>query len=89
MQLASEAYEGAMVRVMYGPDSKLGYACLQAKEWCLQSGVDNPDCRIAGYLYPHCKLVAGNKQVPTLNPLLSLHVDAHRQSHIDAHRQSQ
>lgn len=63
MQLASEAYEGAMVTVMYGPDSKLNYACLKAKEWCLEKGVENPECRIASYMFPHCKVVAGNIEV--------------------------
>lgn len=63
MQLASEVYEGAMVRVIFGPDSKLGLACARAKEWCLQTGVENPQCKVAAYLYPHSKIVAGNKEV--------------------------
>lgn len=66
MQLASEAYEGAMVTVLYGPDSKVNFACKQAKEWCIEKGVDNPDCRIASYMYPHCKVVAGNIEVINL-----------------------
>lgn len=70
MHLASEAYEGAMVRVTYGPDSKLGLACIRAKEWCLQTGVENPECKVAGYLYPHSKLVAGSKEVNVINFLI-------------------
>ncbi|GLV46642.1 bad egg [Carabus blaptoides fortunei] len=62
MQLASEACKGSMASVMYGPDSKLNFACLKAKEWCIDKGVDNPDCRIASYLFPHSKVVAGNEE---------------------------
>lgn len=67
MQLASEAYPGAMTSVIYGPDSKLGLACVKAKEWCLEKGVENPECRIASYLYPHSKVVAGNVEVNITN----------------------
>lgn len=62
MQLASEMSPGGMVTVMYGPDSQLGYACLKAKEWCKEKGIENPECRVANYLYPHCKVVAGHIQ---------------------------
>ncbi|RZC22674.1 malonyl-CoA-acyl carrier protein transacylase, mitochondrial, partial [Asbolus verrucosus] len=61
MQLASEAYKGGMVTVMYGPDSKLNQACLKAKEWAVDRGDLVPECRIANYLYPHCKVVAGSE----------------------------
>ncbi|KAG5887857.1 hypothetical protein JTB14_005623 [Gonioctena quinquepunctata] len=61
MQLASEAYEGGMLTVLYQPDSKLNYACLKAKEWAVDKGDSLPECRIANYLYPHCKVVSGSK----------------------------
>jgi [acyl-carrier-protein] S-malonyltransferase len=60
MQRASEENPGGMMTVMYGPDSKLGDACIKATEWCLEKGVENPDCRIANFLYPHCKVIAGS-----------------------------
>lgn len=60
MQLASEENPSGMATVIYGPDSDLGKACLHAKEWCIEKGVENPDCRVANYLYPHSKVVAGN-----------------------------
>ncbi|KAJ8938541.1 hypothetical protein NQ318_016912 [Aromia moschata] len=63
MQLASEAYKGGMMTVMYGPDSKLNFACLKAKEWALDRGDEFPECRIANYLYPHCKVVSGSESV--------------------------
>lgn len=62
MQQASEAIEGAMATVLYGPDSQLGEACKKAEEWCLDKGIENPECKIVNYLYPHCKVVAGNSE---------------------------
>lgn len=60
MQIASERIPSGMATVMYGPDSMLGKACEKAIEWCLERGIEDPECKIANYLYPHCKVVAGN-----------------------------
>lgn len=60
MQMASDSTKGAMATVFYGPDSKLNFACLKAKEWALDKGAEVAECRIANYLFPHCKVVAGN-----------------------------
>lgn len=60
MQHASEMFAGGMATVLYGPDSELGLACEKAKQWCLEKGIENPECKIANYLYPHCKVVAGS-----------------------------
>jgi [acyl-carrier-protein] S-malonyltransferase len=60
MQMASDKSPSGMATVFYGPDSKLGEACVKAKEWCLDRGLENPECKIANYLYPHCKVVAGS-----------------------------
>lgn len=60
MQLASEEHPGGMATVFYGPDSKLGEACEKAKLWCIDKGIENPECQVANYLYPHCKVVAGS-----------------------------
>lgn len=62
MQIASEANPGGMMTVLYGPDSDLSGACIKAKEWCLEKGVENPECCIANYLFPHCKVVAGSME---------------------------
>lgn len=62
MQMASDLNKSTMATVMYGPDSKLGDACKQAVEWCINRGVENPVCSIANYLYPHCKVVGGNEE---------------------------
>lgn len=60
MQLASNQASGGMATVLYGPDTNMGEACSKAIEWCISKGVENPECRVANYLYPHCKVVAGN-----------------------------
>jgi [acyl-carrier-protein] S-malonyltransferase len=60
MQIASEKTPSGMATVFYGPDSQLGKACERAIEWCLERGVEDPECKIANYIFPHCKVVAGN-----------------------------
>lgn len=60
MQIASDKHPGGMLTVFYGPDSDLSGACAKAKEWCLEKGVENPECVISNYLFPHCKTVAGS-----------------------------
>lgn len=65
MQMAADAARGGMMTVLYGPDSKLKQAVKEAKHWCIERGVDNPDCLVANYLYPHCKVVAGNDEALT------------------------
>lgn len=62
MQLASEITPSGMMTVMYGPDSRLGFACSVAKEFCHHKDLPLVDCRIASYLYPHCKVIAGNDE---------------------------
>ncbi|XP_018578454.1 probable malonyl-CoA-acyl carrier protein transacylase, mitochondrial [Anoplophora glabripennis] len=61
MQSVSEIYKGGMAIVIYGPDSKLSYACLKAKEWAKDKGDVFPECKVANYLYPHCKVVSGSE----------------------------
>lgn len=60
MQIASAQNPSGMATVMYGPDSNVGLACIKAKEWCIERGVENPECAVANYLFPHCKVVAGS-----------------------------
>lgn len=63
MQLASEAYKGGMATVIYGPDSNIKLACTKAKQWAIDRGDLLPECIIANYLYPHCKVIAGSESV--------------------------
>lgn len=62
MQIASKQYEGGMATVLYGPDSKLTTALKDATSWCIERGIENPQCKIVNYLYPHCKVIAGNAE---------------------------
>ncbi|XP_014279909.1 probable malonyl-CoA-acyl carrier protein transacylase, mitochondrial isoform X2 [Halyomorpha halys] len=62
MQFAAEMEKGAMVTVLYGPDSKLSEACKKAKEHAETCGVTNAHCGISNYLFPHCKIVGGNEE---------------------------
>ncbi|KAI5730294.1 hypothetical protein M8J76_012125 [Diaphorina citri] len=62
MQLACEIAPGGMASVMYGPDSQLNLAMKRAKEWCVDRGIPEPECRVANYLFPHCKVIAGHKE---------------------------
>lgn len=62
MQRACDMTPSGMATVFYRPDSELGKAVEKAKEWCLDRGVEDPECKIANYLYPHCKVVAGNNE---------------------------
>ncbi|XP_037722842.1 probable malonyl-CoA-acyl carrier protein transacylase, mitochondrial [Drosophila subpulchrella] len=60
MQAACDQAAGAMAMTIYGPDTNLGEACARAQQWCLDKGVESPYCGVANYMYPHCKVVAGN-----------------------------
>lgn len=63
MQLASEMAPGGMATVIYSADSKLQQAIVKAKEWCLERGINEPECRIATYLHPNMKVIAGHIEV--------------------------
>lgn len=62
MQMASDQYDGGMATVLMHPDSELGYAMKSAKEWCVERGVDNPECVVANHLFPHCKVISGSRE---------------------------
>ncbi|CAG7835371.1 unnamed protein product, partial [Allacma fusca] len=63
MELAGEMVQSGMSLVIYGADSQLGPAMKYAEEWCKrQYRIENPVCSVAHYLFPHCKIIAGNVQ---------------------------
>ncbi|XP_014241555.1 probable malonyl-CoA-acyl carrier protein transacylase, mitochondrial [Cimex lectularius] len=62
MQLAAEMEEGAMVMVMFSPDSKLSFACKSAKEYAISEGIPNAYCGVSNYLFPHSKIIAGHEK---------------------------
>lgn len=62
MQMACDEYDGGMATVLLQPDSELNYAIKMAKEWCIERGVNKPECIIANHLFPHCKVISGSKE---------------------------
>lgn len=60
MQIACDQAAGGMAMVLYAPDTEIGAACNKALQWCIDKGVENPYCGVANYMYPHCKVIAGN-----------------------------
>lgn len=63
MQAASELVPGGMVTTFYGHKCRLGLCCDTAKEFCISRGVVVPECRVASYLGPSCKVVGGSEEV--------------------------
>ncbi len=61
-QIAVEEPSGLMA-VVYGPDSKLGQACVVAQKMAEKQGRNRAFCGVAAYLYPHCKIVGGHEEV--------------------------
>ncbi|XP_031618280.1 probable malonyl-CoA-acyl carrier protein transacylase, mitochondrial [Contarinia nasturtii] len=61
MQLASDKNKGGMATIIFKDDknSKLSLACEKAREWCLDAGVECPECVIANHLFPQCKVISG------------------------------
>lgn len=71
MQWASEQSTGGMMTVLYGPQTNLGAACLEAKKSAAAKGIEKPECAVSHYLFPHCKVISGNVEVcNNLNRLL-------------------
>lgn len=72
MRAASAARPGGMLTVWLTPDARLNFALLRAREHAAEQGVDSPVCQVANYLFPGCKVVAGDEQVSpprTVQPL--------------------
>lgn len=64
MQAASDANKGGMATILFKSDknSQLNFACEKARDWCLDYGIENPDCVIANHLFPQCKVISGNDE---------------------------
>ncbi|XP_013774994.1 probable malonyl-CoA-acyl carrier protein transacylase, mitochondrial isoform X1 [Limulus polyphemus] len=62
MQAASELTPSGMMTVFYRPDAKINFACHAAEEWCIRKGLQDPVCKVANFLFPHCKVIAGNEE---------------------------
>lgn len=62
MRAASVARPGGMLTVWLAPDANLNHAMLRAREHATERGVPGPVCQVANYLYPGCKVVAGDEE---------------------------
>ena len=64
MQKASELVPSGMMTVFLGPRSKAKLACEVAKRYCVtRLNIEDACCAVANYLYPECKVIAGNVEV--------------------------
>lgn len=70
MQTAAENVQGSMVTVFLDPAAKIGNILNSAIEWCQGKGVEKPVCSVANYLYPNCRVLAGNIEVSGSTKLL-------------------
>lgn len=62
IQLAGEMHKGGMASIFYGADSEVVKACKMAREHCLKSNIENPDCLISNFMYPNYKVLSGNEE---------------------------
>lgn len=60
MQALSDQYPSGMATILYGPGSDLSLACKDAISWCIDRGIEEPECCVSNYLYPHCKIIGGS-----------------------------
>lgn len=63
IEFASDLERGGMAIVHYNASSKLKLAISKAKEWCLDRGINDPECVVATYLNPNMKVIAGHTEV--------------------------
>ncbi|CAH8486164.1 unnamed protein product [Schistosoma turkestanicum] len=63
MQKACDEKAGAMMTVFLNPGSPLNLGIAAAINHCeVRHNIQDPCCKIANYLYPDCKVIAGNKE---------------------------
>lgn len=64
MQRASEETPSGMMTVFCFWGTKLNLATEAAKQYCKeQHHIEDPVCRIASYLFPEVKVIAGHEEV--------------------------
>ena len=64
MHAASLEVPSGMMSVFLTHKSKLKFACFTAKRYCTEVlKMENAVCSVANYLFPECKVVAGNNEV--------------------------
>lgn len=58
---------GAMLCVWLSPDARLNDALVAARDAARTAALPDPVCQVATYLYPNCKVIAGDEQVHNYN----------------------
>ncbi|XP_049876098.1 probable malonyl-CoA-acyl carrier protein transacylase, mitochondrial [Pectinophora gossypiella] len=61
MAAAAAERPGGMLTVWLAPDAELPHALLRAREHAAERGVAGAVCAVANYLFPGCKVVAGDE----------------------------
>ncbi|XP_073423806.1 malonyl-CoA-acyl carrier protein transacylase, mitochondrial [Dendrobates tinctorius] len=62
MQEASDAVPSGMLSVVGTPKTRYHLACAEAEEHCKTLGIADPVCRVANFLFPNGKVIAGHKE---------------------------
>lgn len=61
MRAACAERPGGMLTVWLEPTARLGRALAEAREAATEAGVRDPVCAVANYMYPGCKVIAGDE----------------------------
>lgn len=62
IQLASGMHKGGMASIFYGADSEVIKACKMARQHCVKSNIENPDCLISNFMNPNYKVLSGSEE---------------------------
>ncbi|KAM3927120.1 malonyl-CoA-acyl carrier protein transacylase, mitochondrial [Leptodactylus fuscus] len=62
MQEASDAVPSGMLSVVGTPKTKYHLACAEAEEHCKTLGIAEPVCKVANFLFPNGRVIAGHKE---------------------------
>ncbi|XP_042913651.2 probable malonyl-CoA-acyl carrier protein transacylase, mitochondrial [Parasteatoda tepidariorum] len=62
MQAASDLEPSGMMTVFLHPSAKIKSACVAAREWCEKQTIYNAECKVAIYMFPDCKVLAGHME---------------------------
>lgn len=62
MRAASAGRPGGMLTVWLAADARLSAAMHRAREHATERGLEGPVCQVANYLYPGCKVLAGDEE---------------------------
>ena len=64
MQQASDMVPSGMISVTGGRGTKYREMCAEASKHCqVRLNMEKPVCKVANYLFPNARVLAGNKEV--------------------------